>query len=130
MKLFLGVVFLLVFISSNAHAESVCDTFKRFEAETNKDTPRKVDFATELIQVRVNCELKIINYVKRLLVDSDKFKSGWRERKQRQHHQLHCNKDGLASNMGWTARDTLYNSNYTLAQELETTPHDCKNAYK
>ena len=110
-----------------ATAKASCDDFLRLEATINRELPRAIDHATELVQVLVNCELQSLTYVKRLLVDESALAREWYPRKLRQHHQLHCNKRGLASVEGWTARDMLYSEDkVTLLAEFTTTPANCQ----
>lgn len=112
---------------TQAAAKASCDDFLRLEATINRELPRAIDHATELVQVLVNCELNSLTYVKRLLVDETTLAREWYPRKLRQHHQLHCNKRGLASVEGWTARDMLYSEDkVTLLAEFTTTPQHCE----
>jgi hypothetical protein len=105
----------------------LCSTFLEFERDTNKKLPSQVDGATEIIQVRVNCELKIISYVMRLTRDERELANGWQERKARQHQQLHCNANGLASQAQWTARTVFQSMDYlSVLSEFITRPSDCK----
>jgi hypothetical protein len=107
--------------------DDLCNEFLEIERETNKQLPRKTDAVTEVIQVRTNCQLKIISFIMRLTVDENELASGWRERKARQHQQLHCNLNGLASTARWTARTVLHSANFlnNLA-EFVTRPTDCE----
>ena len=81
----------LVFAQESS--DSVCNELLSLEADWNKQAPIKVDEATELIQFRVNCANKTVNYVKRLLFDESLFADGWATRKQRQHTQRKRNKE-------------------------------------
>lgn len=107
-----------------AQNAEVCLALRQFEAEVNVTTPRPIDEVTELVQVRVNCELVTLTYVKRLLLTDDELAEGWRERKQRQHIQLHCNNVGLARS-DWTVLDLLYDVDFQYLVALKTTPDDC-----
>lgn len=102
-----------------------CQILEAIAAETNAALPRPIDEVTELIQIRVNCALRSVAYVKRLIVTADLLAFGWQERKQVQHTQLHCNLDGLASVGGWTAIDYFYGPDYAYLATLRTTPQDC-----
>ena len=105
----------------------LCRTFLEYERDINKKLPSQVDSATEIIQVRVNCELKIVSYVMRLTRDESELANGWEERKARQHQQLHCNANGLASQAQWTARTVLYSTEFLkILSEFMTRPSDCK----
>lgn len=103
-----------------------CAELLEYEARTNAQLPRRLDRATEVIQLRVNCENLVVTYVKRLLVDPAVMAPSWRDRKQRQHTQLHCNRQGLASQSGWTAMDILYGPDYAPLAEFTTRPSDCR----
>jgi hypothetical protein len=117
----------MLMISGTAPAQDdLCRAFLEIERDTNKKLPRQVDDATEIIQVRVNCELKMISYIMRLTRDERELAKGWQERKARQHQQLHCNANGLASKSQWTARTVLHSADYlSLLSELTTRPSDC-----
>lgn len=107
--------------------DDLCGTFLELERDTNKKLPRQVDDATEIIQVKVNCELKILSYVMRLTRDELELANGWQERKARQHQQLHCNANGLASQSRWTARTVLHSKDYlSQLSVFITRPSDCK----
>ncbi|QTD54885.1 hypothetical protein [Parasphingorhabdus cellanae] len=98
---------------------------RKFESTTNAQLPRQIDQLTELIQVRGSCDGKSLTYVKRLLTDPALLNEGWQSRKQRQHTQLHCNAQGLASKSGWTAIDILQGPDYTYITTFKTQPSDC-----
>jgi len=121
-------LFLAIYpVCTQATAKASCEDFLRLEATINRELPRVIDHATELVQVLVNCEMQSLTYVKRLTVDERTLAKEWYPRKLRQHHQLHCNKRGLASVEGWTARDMLYSEDKgTLLAEFTTTPQQCQ----
>jgi hypothetical protein len=122
-----------LFLVSNAMAEDVserCLAFKDFEKTINADLPKKIDNATELTSVFVNCTTKIIKYTKRVLAYDSDMAEGWRERKQRQHILLHCNKDGLSSTVGWNAQDDMYDIDYNFLVTLFSSPDDCVKIYE
>ena len=125
----MAIVFATMLMSSGLSVaqSDLCSTFLEFERDTNKKLPSQVDSATELIQVRVNCELKIVSYVMRLTRHERELANGWQERKTRQHQQLHCNANGLASQAQWTARTVLHSTDYlSVLSEFITRPSDCK----
>lgn len=107
-------------------SNEVCAQFLEIEKQQNKKLPIQIDQGTEFVQVRVNCDTKTIHYTKRILVDPALLAGAWRERKQRQHTQLHCNARGLASTFGWTALDTVVAPDYSLLATLKTGPADCQ----
>ena len=120
------LLLVFLFISSNVFADSLCNTFLKMEKDYSKKTPVKIDSATELIQLRVNCTTKSLNYIKRITIKGAVFAKGWELRKQRQHTLLHCNKYGLASTDGWTAIDTLYDESHKYLTTFTTKPADCE----
>lgn len=128
-NVFRAIVFAAMLITSSLSLaqNDLCSTFLEYERNTNKKLPSQVDGATEIIQVRVNCELKIISYVMRFTRDESELASGWQERKVRQHQQLHCNNNGLASQSQWTARTVLHSTDgLKMLSEFLTRPSDCK----
>ena len=96
-----------------------------FREQISPTLPRAIDETTELAQVKVNCEKKTVAYTKRLLVDPAIMADGWKERKQRQYVQLHCNAQGLASVSGWNVMDTIFDPDYNYLVTLEARPEDC-----
>jgi hypothetical protein len=106
-------------------ADPICAELVAFEEQTNPTLPRPIDEATELVQVRVNCETQTVSYTKRLLVDLASLADGWQERKQRQYVQLHCNAQGLASVSGWNAMDVFFDREFNYLATFHATPQDC-----
>ena len=128
MRYLILVIGFLLFTSS-VHSQSdsgMCMEFKNLEKVTNKDLPRKIDEFTELTSIGVNCDSKIIKYVKRILVSGNEMQVGWEERKQRQHTQLHCNQDGLSRMVKWVAMDVMYDKDFKYLTTLVTAPTNCK----
>jgi hypothetical protein len=111
--------------SSEVEEALECATYLDFEKEMNAKAPTKIDETTELVQIRVNCDGKVITYTKRILVDASRFSDGWEVRKQRQHTQLHCNEAGLASQSGWIAMDIIYDKDFTYLLTFITRPENC-----
>lgn len=112
--------------ASPGTADEFCDELKKFEAQVNADSPRPVDEFTELIQTKVNCETMAVSYTKRILVPANQLPEGAQARKQRQHTQLHCNKEGLASVWKWTAMDVMHDVDFVYIFTLTTKPEDCE----
>lgn len=108
-------------------ADPICAELLALEEQTNPTLPRPIDEATELVQVRVNCETRTVSYTKRLLLDPASLADGWQVRKQRQYVQLHCNAQGLASASGWNAMDIFFGPEYNYLITLHATPQDCAN---
>jgi hypothetical protein len=113
-----------VSLGAEAKSES-CQGLLEFEKEVNKSLPRKIDQATRLIQVKVNCATKTVVYVKQVTVDVELWNAGWEERQQKGHTNLHCNKEGLASTGNWNAIDTVLDKDYQYLITLTTLPEDC-----
>lgn len=120
---------LITFLATPMFADEndpICKEFLTFEAELNKTLPQKTDEVTEATQFSVNCDTNTVKYTKRIVVDLT-FKDGWKERKQRQHNQLHCNANGISSLFGWRVMDVLYDSNFKYLATFITEPKDCEN---
>jgi hypothetical protein len=124
MKCLAAVIALLTFSPVLAMA-ATCSELMGFENDVNHTLPRQIDEATELIQVRVNCETKAISYTKRLLIQPSDLADGWQTRKQRQYVQLHCNAQGLASVSGWNTLDIIFDPDLNYLITLEARPKDC-----
>ena len=74
----------------------------------------------------VNCETNIIKYTKRVLGYENMMAKGWKERKQRHHTLLHCNKDGLSKIAKWIAIDVFYDNDFEYLTTFKTSPTDCE----
>ena len=116
-------------VSPNANSQEsksdFCKAFLTHEKEMSGSLPKKIGPITQVTALAVNCDTKTIKYTKQIMVDVKQFKSGWKKRKQRQHTQLHCNKDGLASMAQWNAMDVLYDKDFNYVGTLLTGPKDC-----
>ena len=119
------IIIALLSITALAQAqEPQCTELLQLEREYAKKLPLQIDEATTLVELSVNCTTKIVKYVKHLSVSGDMLAAGFRDRKQRQYLNLHCNKQGLAAS-GWTARDYIYDKNMQLLMKMEATPGMC-----
>lgn len=131
MKLFIIISAFAVFLPSEpAHAgpaedKQICEQATEFEKTLAKELPKPADSMTEIISMRINCSTKTQSWQKMTKVTEKEFALGWKERKQRQHNQLHCNIDGLSSSLGWTVMDQLFDKNFNLIAEFITTPEMC-----
>lgn len=103
---------------------SMCREFLLLETDISKKLPMKVDEITTLVEFAVNCETKIVKYVKHLSVGGSALASGFADRKQRQYLNLHCNKEGLAT-LGWTSIDNIYDKDMNLIMRLIAAPENC-----
>ena len=125
------IIFFTICSKSWAEDESErCLGFRDYEKTINAELPRKIDNYTELVSLSVNCTTKIIKYTKRILAYDSEMAEGWRERKQRQHILLHCNKNGLSSTIGWNAQDDMYDIDYNFLVTLFSSPDDCVKIYE
>jgi len=104
----------------------ICAFIEKLESDFAKKMPMKVDEITTAIAMTVNCQTKVQVWKKQISVTAEDLASGWEERKQRQHSQLHCNRQGLASASGWTVIDNVYDKDFSLIATLKTTPSSCK----
>ena len=119
------IVIIPSFVSSNTFGLDCVDA-RVAENEMAKKLPQKVDEFTTLVEFSVNCDTETVKYVKHLSVDASALPTGAAERKQRQHTNLHCNRQGLASQEGWTVLDYVYDVNAQLVVALRTTPAMCQ----
>lgn len=121
------VILLAFFVSSPSYAkEDICNEFIKLEKKLSANLPKQVDEITELVEFKVNCSTKTVQYSKRILVNINLFKDDWKNRKQRQHTNMHCNKQGLASSLKWNATDVLFDKDYNYLVTFITQPNDCK----
>ena len=129
-KVLLCVCSLSVSGAGTAHAGAsdadFCAFITKLESDFAKKMPMKVDERTTAIAMTVNCQTKVQVWKKQISVTAEDLASGWEERKQRQHSQLHCNRQGLASTIGWTVIDNWYDKDFSLIATLKTTPSSCK----
>jgi hypothetical protein len=102
-----------------------CDALTKFAKDTSKALPKKIDEVTRLVELTVNCETRIVKYVKHLSIDVSGLAKGAEQRKQEQYISLHCNQDGLAR-QGWNVWDYIYDSKQNLVITLKASPKDCK----
>lgn len=103
---------------------AMCKELLKLEKKMAKSLPKKISNVTTVVEMSVNCDTKVVKYVKHMTTPKSIFPKGMVERKQRQHTNLHCNKVGLATN-GWTALDQVFDVNLDLVMELITRPSDC-----
>lgn len=123
-------IFVFIWIVTNvslaASSSSTCQELVKYGARVSKGLPTKIDKYTTLIKFTVNCETKVVKYIKQLAVTKSDLAKGFKVRKQRQHTNLHCSKKGLASAFGWTAAETIYDQNTNLLASFVTTPAMCR----
>ena len=106
-------IFLLIFgsitFATPARAEQFtdawfCQFMKEAADKSYKDVGSKVDSVTINLGMGVLCNMKVVNYKKRLEVPFSAFNAGWEQRKQAQWNQIYCNNVGFAEAIasGWT----------------------------
>jgi hypothetical protein len=82
---------------------------QEFGDQANKDAGTKVDTMTINLGVAVFCNLRVVNFMKRVEVSFTSFRPGWEARKQAQWNQIYC--DGgpvtLAIASGWRITHTI-----------------------
>jgi hypothetical protein len=115
---------LLLFSGISYAQDQECMDFIAAEKVYANKLPIQIDEITTVVQLTVNCSTKIVKYVKRVEASSDDMAEGFRYRKQRQHLNLHCNNQGIAS-LGWTVWDYIYDRDMQLLMKLEATPAMC-----
>ena len=111
--------------ASAQSTDEACNSLTAAATDINRTLPKRLDQITTLVQFKVNCATRIVTYARTLDVGFTDLAPGWRERKQREHTELHCNASGLARTVAFTARDTLMDRNLDQV-ELVTRPADCK----
>jgi hypothetical protein len=86
-----------------------CDWMKEIAAKSNKDAGAKVDAMTTNLGMAVLCNMKVIDFKKRLDVPMSNLAAGWEERKQSQWNEIYCNNIAFAQAIaaGWTISLTL-----------------------
>ena len=125
-----AVLLVSCLLPSTAGAEGVADQCRALLpalAEMNRTAPVPIDRATELTLVWMDCDAGSLAYFKRLTVDPDRLREGWRERKAAQHQELHCGPDGLARS-GFSVADHITGPDGFPVLSLRTAPADCSGA--
>ncbi|MFT5138033.1 MAG: hypothetical protein ACI9LY_000432 [Arenicella sp.] len=118
------VIFVLL-CSTASHAQQfACEDLLDFQAEFDGKLPMQVDGFASLLELNIDCQNNIIEYVKRLKIDESQLARGFRSRKQAQYRELHCEDDGVA-NHGWTSVDKIYDKNDKPLVQLTATPEMC-----
>lgn len=84
----------------------------------------QIDGFASLLELNIDCENNIIEYVKRLKIDERQLARGFRSRKQAQYRELHCKEDGVAKH-GWNSVDKIYDKNDKPLVQLTATPEMC-----
>jgi hypothetical protein len=102
-----------------------CDEALKAEKAYAAKLPIKIDEVTTLVQFSVFCDSTTVKYVKHLSLEARPLNLDMQEDEQRQHTNLHCKENGLASAAGWTVREYWYDVNMELIAEFKTTPDMC-----
>ncbi|MBM7069643.1 hypothetical protein [Actibacterium sp. 188UL27-1] len=124
MRAFL-IALIVVGLPSVLSAQASCAEAKAYEAQIQPTIPRMIDKYTEITGFSVDCDTRVVEFRKRLLVSSAVMEPGVFARKQQQHTALHCNHQGLASVSGWTAVDKIHEPTNELVFTFVTRPDDC-----
>ena len=127
MKFYNSIIFLcsIIFLIEVSYAQDEkCNKYLLVEKEISMSLPLDVGEFSRVTEFRVNCETETVIYVKQLALTEEMMTKGFRQRKQRQHTNLHCNKEGIARN-GWSVIDNVYDANLKLLVKLITQPNDC-----
>jgi hypothetical protein len=72
-------------------------------AKSNKDAGSKVGSVTTHMGMAVLCNMKVVDFKKRLDVPFSALGSGWEDRKQAEWNQIYCNNVGFSQAIanGW-----------------------------
>jgi hypothetical protein len=130
-KALLGInVCLLAPLFASVRAETVderefCKAATEIEETLAKKLPTPIDGATDVLSMRINCVTKTQSWQQVFKFTENELAEGWRERKQRQHTQLFCNREGFVRLSGWTVLTQLYDKDMMLMAEFVTTPDMC-----
>jgi hypothetical protein len=84
----------------------------------------QIDRFPSLLELNIDCQNNIVEYVKRLKIDENQLAYGFRSRKQAQYRELHC-KDGGVANRGWSSVDKIYDKHDKPLVQLTATPEMC-----
>lgn len=126
MKIVTLIIFSFFSIQSIAMGVMPCDEALEAEKAYAARLPLKVDELTTLVQFSVYCDSTTVRYVKHVSLDASPLDVDKQADEQRQHTELHCEQDGLASAAGWTVREYWYDVNMELIAEFTTTPDMCR----
>ena len=86
-----------------------CRWMQDFATQANKDAGTKVDAVTTHEGLAVLCNMKLVDFKKRLEVPFTAMKAGWDGRKQAQWNQIYCTDPGFmqAIKSGWRISSTM-----------------------
>jgi hypothetical protein len=128
MRKLLAIFSLLLAVTSGAAwaaEDSQCSVLLEQERDLAAKLPVQIDEVTRLVEFSVNCETKVIKFVRHLSVKAQDLPVGVQERKQRQYRNIQCNREGVATH-GWTALDYTYDKELQLVTKLIVSPVDCQ----
>ena len=102
-----------------------CEGFLAVEESSKTQLPKKLDSASEMVSLSVDCESKALTHSIGLLVDEDALPDDWLVDKPLQLINLHCNQQGAASVYEWTVITRYLSVAGMPIAEVHTTPKDC-----
>ncbi|MCW5717420.1 MAG: hypothetical protein KIS68_06280 [Bauldia sp.] len=105
--------------------DAVCRAVEAYAADAMRTLPIRIDAATELVGVTVDCATGVVTYIKQLLVPANQIAPAAEDRKQLEHTALHCGIDGLASVFAMTVVDEVRAPDGAIFATLTTAPSDC-----
>lgn len=108
-----------------ATPELQCRAMEPYVAEANRTMPQPADDVTENVEIRLDCNVGTITYVKRLLVAPATLPAGWEHLRQALHTATYCGPEGATTRYGLVAIDEVHGPDGAIAATLTTTPVDC-----
>jgi hypothetical protein len=86
-----------------------CQAMQEIATQGNKDAGTKVDAVTTHMGIAVLCNMKIVDFKKRLDISFRVMDAGWEGRKQAQWNQIYCTNPGFVQAIasGWTISSTM-----------------------
>jgi hypothetical protein len=97
------------------HSDALfCRQIQDVADKANKDIGSRLDAVTIQIGMAVFCNVKIVDFKKRVEMPFDSFKAGWQAPKQAQWNQIYCEPGSAfrqAIDAGWTIGSTTADAN-------------------
>lgn len=112
-----AVVVAITFLAAPAvraqayHSDAIfCSLVQQTANKANADAGAMVDAVTVNVGMAVMCNMKVVNFVKKMTVSFNVLKAGWQARKQAQWNQIYCEPGSafrMAIDAGWTISHTM-----------------------
>ena len=85
-----------------------CQAMQEIATQRNKDAGTKVDAVTTDLGIAVLCNMKVVDFKKRIDLAFSQMDPGWQDRKQSQWNRIYCNNPGFAKAIanGWRISST------------------------